>query len=65
MCALKCHLTVYVVSYQVVGPAAAGVWLASIAAFMQLRYQYIHCSSFDRLQSPAKAWLLSTLGELL
>ncbi|CAL5221692.1 g3928 [Coccomyxa viridis] len=46
----------------VVGPAAAGVWLASIAAFMQLRYQYIHCSHFDRLHSPARAWLLSTLG---
>ena len=57
-------LTVSVVCCQVVGPAAAGVWLASIAAFMQLRYQYIHCSHFDRLHSPARAWLLSTLGEL-
>ena len=48
---------------QVVGPAAAGIWLASIAAFMHLQYHFIRCSDFNRLHLPAKAWLLSTLGK--
>ena len=51
--------------WQVVGPAAAGAWLASTAAFMQHQYQFIHCAQFDLVHCPARAWLLSSLGTRL
>lgn len=47
---------------QVIGPHAAGYWLAEICRTQRLQYDFVHCTLGNDKKHPAIEWLMQTAG---